>query len=213
MYEAITFLIRGLSPLMMHNGRLANPYDPIVRQIKEITGKRSGKTEADVIRLMDLEFEGGLYLNDDGRVVVPGENIEGMIVGGGVKNERMKKSSYQAGVICDDAWPLIYDGPKSLDGLRADHKFRDVRGVVVDNKRVMRCRPIFRSWSLEFTVHYMPETLNPSQVYRAVETAGRIVGLCEYTPKFGRFLVESPAVPGSAEAQAPAKKPRAAAAV
>jgi hypothetical protein len=207
-YETIDFVIRGLSPLMMHNGRLANPYDPIVRQIKEITGKRSGKTEADATRLMDLEFEGGLYLDDDGCVVVPGENIEGMIAGGGVKNERMNKSSYLAGIICDGAWPLKYEGPKAVAGLMADHRFRDVRGVVVDNKRVMRCRPIFRSWSLEFTVHYMPETINPSQVYRAVETAGRIVGLCEYTPKFGRFVVESPAAPEAAPAEPKAKKSR-----
>jgi hypothetical protein len=48
---------------------------------------------------------------------------------------------------------------------------------------------MFRQWELDFTVHYLPDILNDAQVREAMVTAGRIIGLGDYRPKFGRFDV------------------------
>ena len=47
---------------MMHNARLANPLDPLVQEIKKLTGKRK-KTEDDLLQIARLEWEGGFYFN------------------------------------------------------------------------------------------------------------------------------------------------------
>lgn len=47
--------ITGTAPLLMHNSRLADPIDPIVRSMKKITGKTK-KTEDDHAETARLEF-------------------------------------------------------------------------------------------------------------------------------------------------------------
>lgn len=186
MYEAVEFKIQGISPLIMHNGQLADPLNPFSKQLKEITGKRK-KTDADHEAMSKIEWFGGLYVNDDKRPVVPGTNIEAMLIEAG-KKVRMG-DAFKAGVICDGDWPVDYDGPKAAEELwnKAGGKFTDRRGCVVGQSRVMRTRPIFRKWGLAFTINFLPDLLNLKDVRQAVTTAGRIIGLCDYTPKFGRF--------------------------
>lgn len=58
--KKFTLTLTGVTPLLVHNARLADPLDPIVRQTKPISGKRS-KTEEDHLELARLEFIGGLY--------------------------------------------------------------------------------------------------------------------------------------------------------
>ncbi|CAO3452058.1 hypothetical protein [Azospirillum largimobile] len=50
MYQSLSFQITGVSPLLMHNGRLADPLDPLVKDIKKLSCKRP-KTEADLERI------------------------------------------------------------------------------------------------------------------------------------------------------------------
>ena len=69
-------------------------------------------------------------------------------------------------------------------------EFRDVRGVRIGQSRVMRTRPIFRNWQAEFEVLFDDEQVNQSDVVRAIVDAGRISGVGDFRPKFGRFEVE-----------------------
>ena len=70
-------------------------------------------------------------------------------------------------------------------------KFADVRAVRVQASRVMRCRPIFRDWSLEFTAMHDPSVMAGRAIAEALEIAGQQIGLGDFRPKFGRFTVES----------------------
>jgi hypothetical protein len=54
----------------------------------------------------------------------------------------------------------------------------------------MRVRPMFREWSIEFDYAYDETELDEQSVITAAEIAGRLVGLCDYRPRFGRFDVE-----------------------
>jgi hypothetical protein len=183
------FTIKGTTPLMMHNERLANPFDPITKQMKALTGKRK-KTEDDLLDIAKLEWRGGIYWDEKVGVHVPGYNIHMTIVGGG-KMHKLGTLIKRAVLIDEDKVELKFDGPKSLDALSADSRFVDIRSVKVGTSKVSRCRPIFPEWELSFTALYDENSLQADELRRCVEDAGRMVGLGEYRPRFGRFEVVS----------------------
>lgn len=187
MYESITFKIRGVSPLLLHNGQTANPLNPFSKRMKEVSGKRK-KTDADYLELSRIEFAAGMYVNEAGEPVIPGENIEAAMIEG-AKKQRLGESA-KAGIISDGNWAIEYTGPKTVDELWEDKRFVDVRKVRIQQNSVMRTRPIFRAWGCTIKVDYLPEQLNRSQVIQIMETVGTTIGICDYTPKFGRFVVE-----------------------
>jgi hypothetical protein len=171
---------------------------PLLGRLKAITAKRK-KTDEDYAELASLEFLGGVYVDEEGRPVVPGEVIEGTIVSGAKKTKKGKDA--KAAIIVDGNFPLIYDGPKTAEALRDNERFRYVAGVVVGQSRVMRTRPMFKTWECRFTVHYLPDVLNPQEVVEFVQTAGRVAGFGDGRPKFGRFeIVSNSAEPPKAAA-------------
>ncbi len=184
-----SYWIEGVSPLLMHNGQLANPLNPLVKEMKQITGIRK-KTDEHHLELQRLEFRAGLYLNEAGQVIVPSEVIESCLVEG-AKKAKLGKAFKSSVTVTEDA--VLEYGPKlTVDQLwEQNETYADVRGVKVGQSRVMRTRPIFRDWSLVFAVMFDAEQINLEQLSQAVEDAGRIVGLCDYRPKFGRFQVKS----------------------
>lgn len=188
-YKTVEIRIVGVAPLICRNAQLADPTNKIVRSIKEITAKRNKKTEADMEEVARLEFLGGLYLDDKGHPAIPGECVEGTIRDGAKKSRAGKDAL--CGIISDGVWPIIYDGPKDPAKLWEDARFRDFRGVKVTTSRIMRMRPKFTAWALEFQVAYQDEVVNLSALEKWLRDAGQYVGLCDFRPRFGRFEVES----------------------
>jgi hypothetical protein len=188
MYQTLKVRISGVSPLLMHNAQLADPLNKFSRAMKEITAKGKRKTDADLEELARLEFIGGLYLDEHGAPSVPGECIEGVLRDGARKSRKGKDA--QCGLISDGNWPLIYDGPKSAEALWKDEAFRDYRGVKVSQSRIMRMRPKFPDWALEFDVMFQDEVINRSDVEKWLADAGQYIGLLDFRPKFGRFEVD-----------------------
>lgn len=186
MYRTLDFEIRGVSPLLMHNGRLADPLNPFAKAIKAISGKRK-KTDADYAEMAKIEFLGGLYTDEDGQAVIPGEVLEATIVAGAKTSKKGKAA--KSAIIVDGIFPLVYDGPKSPDALFDDANYRHVVGVRVNQARVMRTRPKFNRWGLRFQVNYLPDVLDVAEVADFVAVAGRICGLGDGRPRFGRFDV------------------------
>jgi len=197
--KQLTFRIDGIAPLITHNGRLNDPLDPIsVALSKAVKEQKKRKTESLLVESSRIEFLGGLYIGDDGGPCIPGEVMEACIRSGAKATKDGK--SVQAGLICDGNFPIIYQGPRDPGELWADgHKgddagpmdgrrFVDRRRVRVGQAAVMRTRPIFREWGLEFSVHYDPDLINRSSLIDFVNAAGR-AGLCENRPRFGRFVV------------------------
>jgi hypothetical protein len=186
MYQMIEFEVKGVSPLMMHNGQLVDPRNQYAAALKPLTGKRK-KTEEDLQKIEDLEFEGGLYLDEKGHPCIPGEIIEATLIRAAKKSRQGLAAG--TGLLCDGNWPLEYEGPRTFKALAADYNFRDRRRVTVNQSGIMRCRPIFRAWSLRFVVHYLPDTLNETDVITFVTVAGRAIGFLEHRPKYGRFEI------------------------
>ncbi len=128
---------------------------------------------------------------DQGVPAVPVDWILATILGGAKKSKQgpLVKAGLFAGI--EAYFPLVFPGPKTIDELWADGRFCDYRGVAVGQAKIMRARPIFPGWSLSFSLPYDPDTVDGTVVETALEKAGKLLGMGDYRPRFGRFEVES----------------------
>jgi hypothetical protein len=92
--------------------------------------------------------------------------------------------------MCPTNPSLVYDGPQTLDEAFADKSFHLRVAVQIAGKRMMRTRPCFRAWSLEFDAHFMPTVLDIRDVSEFLKGAGDRVGLGDWRPRFGRFSAQ-----------------------
>lgn len=179
----------GIRPLVMHNGELANPMNRFSKAIKEVSGKRK-KTDSDFEEMARIEFEGGLYWDDEAGVYMPNDCIEACIQGG-AKKSKLGKDVQAAVFVQDETVALIYDGPRDIQGLYKDPRFILQKGVKVSMSKVIRTRPMFPTgWKLKFTLEYDETIINEAALRKAMVDAGSLVGLGDWRPKFGRFIVE-----------------------
>ena len=185
-YAQVMLKITGLTPLIVHNGQLADPLNKFSKAMKAVTGKRK-KVDADYEELARLEFLGGLYLKD-ARPCMPSQALEAMMISAAKKQR--KGADFKSGMLIDESPFIEYEGPTNPDELWADEKFRIVAGVKVGTSRVMRTRPQFPQWSLQFGVTYIEELLNKRDIIEVATIAGWQIGLCEWRPKFGRFKAD-----------------------
>ena len=187
MYRDLNCTIRGVSPLLMHNGQLADPLNSFAIAMKKISSKRD-KTEADLEELGHLEWLGSLYLHEQ-EPCIPGELLEGTLLEAARKRRRGKQVA--AGVWCESNFPLVYEGPRDLEGLWCNPQFRLTTGARVQRNRVMRTRPRYEQWAAAVKVTFNDELLNRAEVLELLRLAGEQVGIGDWRPKFGRFVVES----------------------
>jgi hypothetical protein len=200
--ETLKLRFTGLTPLLMHNVRLSNPLDKYVAALKTVTGKRK-KTIEDHIEIARIEWEGGLYLDDNGVVAVPMRWIGKCIQRGATKqkNGQLWKSG---ATIMEDHMPLTYAGPQikkngngaipdpDLDKFYDLYNFQTMAGV--QRNKTLRTRPMFKDWSLETTIAHDSAIIERSLVIKAAEDAGRLCGMGDWRIEnggpFGRFSVE-----------------------
>lgn len=186
MFNTFELTIHGISPLIMHNGQLADPLNKYTKAIKEFTGKRK-KTDSDIEEIAKLEWFASLYVDSEGYAVMPAVNIEAAI-GDGAKIQKLGRQ-FKSSVFVERDARVIFPGLAPFSQLWENPEFRDVRGVKVGQARVIRTRPIFRQWECQIEVGFNDEQVNKAQVMRAIEDAGTQKGLGDFRPKFGRFEI------------------------
>ena len=111
-----------------------------------------------------------------------------MIEGG--KIHKLGTALKRAALVVEDTVPVAYDGPKTPEKLFANKAFVDMRSVKLNGKtKITRCRPIFKDWSLTFSLAYDENSIQRSEIDQCLTSAGMMVGLGDYRPRFGRFEV------------------------
>lgn len=192
----------GRTGLLMSNVQTADPLNPYTKALKELTAKRK-KSEEDLIAIARIEWEGRLY-TQNGRIVIPGENIEAAIIAG-AKQFKMGRAVKGRILVFSDkksvdpsVSPALEFGAKngfvtggipnqSLNTIYQE--FRDYRPVKNNGTAtVMRCRPFFPKWSLRCAVE-IHDSINLADFRQCLIAAGR-EGLCDYRPKYGQFDLE-----------------------
>lgn len=186
MYQELKCRIRGLQPMLQHNGQLADPMNKWAKAIKAESSKRK-KTDETHEELSRLEFMGSLYLDQKNEPCVPGENIEAMLLSAAKK--RKEGTLCKTGIMVTGDFPLQYSGPRNPDALWEAQKFTFRIAARVNAAKVMRTRPIFRAWALDFTIHVDPDIVDQSIVEEWLDIAASQVGLSDWRPRFGRFEV------------------------
>jgi|SRR3990167_3872859 len=136
------------------------------------------------------DIESYVYRNERGEIAVPGEYLRQAIITAAKfkQDPRSPRKSamdlYKASVVALTA--LASTGKKNWD-------YEDRRRVVIQRAGVNRVRPALRSgWKLtfEFTV-MLPEYVSKQNLIEVITDAGRLVGIGDFRPTYGRFQVEN----------------------
>ena len=135
-------------------------------------------------------IESYVYRNDDGDLCLPGEYLrQSIIMAAKFKQDPRspRKSAmdlYKAGIVCETTLAPL--NTKQWDYL-------DRRRVVVQRSGVNRTRPAMRAgWrcDLRLTV-LVPEYIAERDLHDVIGMAGRLVGVGDFRPTFGRFQIHS----------------------
>ena len=183
---AVSYQLKSVCPLLMHNGQMADPLNKFAKSMKQISSKRA-KTDADYEEMARIEFMAGLYMSADGPVF-PANVIDATLIAAAKKSK--EGQSAKSGVFCVNHAPLMYEGPRAADELWKDERFRHVALVRVGMARVARTRPKFEQWSAIVELNYEPAIINPVRIDDWMTIAGSQVGLCDWRPQHGRFTAE-----------------------
>lgn len=179
--------IVGEGPLMLHNRRLANPLDEYTKAKKALTDKKTKKTEADLLEILELEFRGSLYFKEGTGPYIPGAYMRSHLADV-AKMKRRYKQVLRGLFVQEDICPLEYKGPKDMDGLWAAKEFVDIRPVPQGPSVVTRCRPIFHPpWSFVVTLAYHDSILDQREILEYLTFGGSIHGFAEGRPQYGRY--------------------------
>ena len=183
-WQTARYQLSSSAPLLMHNGRLADPLDKWSKELKKLNGKK-GKTDADQEEVGRVEFLAGLYMSADGPII-PAFMIDAVVTNG-AKKVKMGQIS-KSGVFCFSHAQLQYDGPRTADALWADERFRHRAVVRVSMAKVARTRPVFESWTAIVELNYEPTLVNVEQIDEWLRIAGAQVGIGDRRPQYGRFV-------------------------
>lgn len=195
----VTLHAEGDAAIVLHNERLADPLDEVVRAIAAIS-KKTKKTEADHAEIARLEFLGGLYLSGpselkEGHLIVgagvvpciPAWNVLRCLQDGGRRHKR--GADVPRGI-----YPLVeyatlnYDGPTDPQELWESGDFVLRKTVGVQRNRVPRTRPMFQPWSVDLAIEVDPVVFDMHTLKVLWAEAGRYCGLAEMRPVYGRFV-------------------------
>lgn len=176
---------KGVTPLIMHSCQCVNPLHPIAIELKKYTSKRE-KSEEDLLKISDLDWESGLYWNDEIGAYIPAENVEATIING-AKSFRKGTDIQKFCVVNSPYIPLSYGQNLTKEELKADYSFRDVRVMNVQRSKVVRTRPRFNRWTINFVLSYDEKKIDLETIKNAIEYAGAYIGLCDSRPKYGQF--------------------------
>lgn len=175
----LNLTLTGVTPLLMHNVRLADPLDPWAKAMKAVSSKRA-KTDEDHAELARLEWMGGLYWDDEIGVYIPAENVVASIIRGGTKakagtaiRQAVTYIPSREGLL----WPVEHDGPHDREELYATGRFTDRRSVVVSRNRIVRTRPRFDRWTVRGQLEIDETVIGHEDFAHHAAVAGRLVGL------------------------------------
>jgi hypothetical protein len=169
-----TVEITGSSDLLFH--RWSN--EAVAEKAAAAKASRTKKTD---------DLESYVYRNDAGRICIPGEYVRMAIIEAAKfkadprSPRKTARDLYRAGIVSlTDLAPVA----KTWD-------YEDRRRVVVQRNAVTRTRPALKAgWkaSLQLLI-ILPEYIAASDLLETLSLAGRVIGIADFRPTYGRFNV------------------------
>lgn len=170
-----TVSIRGTADLLFH--RWSN--EAVEAKAKAAKNSKAKKTD---------DLESYVYRTDDGVLGLPGEYLRQAIIGAAKfkQDPRSPRKSamdlIKAGVIC--LTDLASLGVKDWD-------YIDRRRVTIQRNAITRERPALRKgWEASFELEIgLPEYIDADFLNELIQQAGRLIGVGDFRPTYGRFQV------------------------
>lgn len=155
----------------------------------EAVAEKSAARKGSTAKKTD-NVESYVYRNEDGGLCLPGEYLRGSIIGAAKfrQDPRSPRKSamdlVKAGVI--SLTPLASLGVSAWD-------YEDRRRVVVQRSAITRVRPAMRAgWKAEFDLMInLPEYIDEAFLRELIGMAGRLIGVGDFRPTYGRFDMTS----------------------
>lgn len=136
------------------------------------------------------DVESYVWRNDNGMICLPGEYLRQSIIHAAKfrQDPRSPRKSamdlFKAGIICET----------TLGSLGTDKwDFEDRRRVVIQRSGITRVRPaMHEGWEAQFVFTVLaPEYIRPQDLQETLTLAGRLVGVGDFRPTYGRFQISS----------------------
>jgi hypothetical protein len=175
---SVELTIEGISPLLFHawnNEAVAEK----AASAKGSTAKKSDNVESYVARC------------PDGTIGIPGTYLRGALCSpnGAAKFRQDPRSPRKSALDLYKAGVVVTTDVASLG--TKDWDYIDMRRVTVQRAGITRHRPAFLAgWQATFELAVLiPEYIRPLDLHAVLNDAGRLVGLADFRPTFGRFQV------------------------
>ena len=174
---AVNVSVQGASDLLFHRWNCES-VDAKAKAAKNSKAKKEDDVESYVWR------------NTDGELCIPGEYFRQSIIHAAKfkQDPRSPRKSamdlFKAGVVS-----LTALAPLGVNGW----DYLDTRRVTVQRAGINRTRPAMRTgWSTELQFQILtPEYIDTNLFQDVLNTAGRLVGVGDFRPTYGRFFIKS----------------------
>lgn len=173
----VSVTVEGVSPILFHRWNC----DAVEAKAKAAKGSAAKKSD---------DLESYVYRNDAGEICLPGEYLRQAIIMAAKfrQDPRSPRKSamdlFKAAVIS-----LTELAPMGV----AEWDYEDRRRVTVQRAGITRIRPAMREgWKacIDLMVN-IPEYVSPILLRSVLDDAGRLVGVGDFRPTFGRFTVSN----------------------
>lgn len=171
--------VEGTCPLLLHRWSC----EAVAEKAKAKKGSAAKKSD---------DVESYVYRCEDGTIGLPGSYLVGSLTdprNGAAKYLQDPRSPRKS------ALDLYKAGVVSLTDVatlgKSEWDYLDQRRVMVQRAGITRSRPAFRAgWRATFSLQVLtPEYVPQSELLGVLTQAGRLVGIGDYRPTFGRFQV------------------------
>lgn len=179
-YEAshpyrVSVTLEGVADMLFHRWNV----EAVEAKSKAAKGSAEKKTD---------NVESYVYRNEKRELCIPGDYLRGAIVLA-AKYQQDPRSPRKS------AMDLFKAGVVSLTQLATlgitKWDYEDKHRVIVQRSAITRTRPAMRAgWKATFELLVMlPEYISPHTLNQTIQTAGRLGGLGDFRPTYGRFVI------------------------
>lgn len=172
---AVKAVITGSSDMLFH------------RWSCEAVAEKSKAKKNSVAKKTD-NLESYVWRDDDGALCLPGEYLRQSIIHAAKfrQDPRSPRKSamdlYKAGIVSETLLASL--GVKEWD-------YEDQRRVVIQRNGITRVRPAMKKgWEAELIISVItPEYISHTDLQDVLTLAGRLIGVGDFRPTYGRFVV------------------------
>jgi hypothetical protein len=173
--------VEGVCPIIFHRWSC----ESVDEKSKAAKGSKAKKSD---------DVQSYVYRNDKNLICIPCEYLRQAVIHAAKfkQDPRSPRKSLmdlaKAAIFClEELSPIIGSKGKPTE----EWDYLDMRRVVVQRNGITRSRPAFHAgWKATFSLQcVLPEYVSPHLLNELVQQSGKIVGLADQRPSYGRFLV------------------------